>query len=295
VLQAQGRDGRQNPGHELAGALGAEAAAAPQDRAAQGAFGVVVGGFDPRSRHERPQGGLQLQDVRAGGRGLSLGQRRTRLEQLMYLLLDRLDRCLELGATQGAVTDAVPQVKHLVGLRQEGFPDHGVCPTPLQDGLEVPFEVRPAELAAQGGEPVVAPPAVRADDAGIRIAQQLLGTLGAAAGQHEKDRDLRRRGQPHPVASLTFPPTGLIGVDGRLGLHIGLGGGVAGLGNCARMSLNSCFSQPCRTAFVQLVTPFARNSPLAGRNNVNNLAVPLRMYSCGCRWGCPWLAQLCPG
>jgi hypothetical protein len=72
-------------------------------------------------------------------------------------------------------------------------------------------------------------------------------------------------------------------------------GRVTGFGSLVRISLNSCFSQPCWTTFVQLVTPFVRSSPSAGWNNVNNLAVPFRMYSCGWRWGCPRHSQLCPG
>jgi hypothetical protein len=42
-------------------------------------------------------------------------------------------------------------------------------------------------------------------------------------------------------------------------------------------------------------TPLARTSPVAGRNRVSNLAVPPRMYSCGCRAGSPSGCQLAPG
>ena len=49
---------------------------------------------------------------------------------------------------------------------------------------------------------------------------------------------------------------------------------------------SSCCSQGCKTVFGALGTPLARTSPVAGRNKVNNLAVPPRMYSWG--WHCGW-------
>jgi hypothetical protein len=58
-------------------------------------------------------------------------------------------------------------------------------------------------------------------------------------------------------------------------------------GSSSKMCNSSFFNQGCNTAFGDLDTPLARTSPVAGRNRVNSLAVPPRMYSCGWQRGLP--------
>ena len=58
-------------------------------------------------------------------------------------------------------------------------------------------------------------------------------------------------------------------------------------GSSSRIWSSSFFNQGCNTAFGALDTPLARTSPVAGRNRVNSLAVPPRMYSCGWQRGLP--------
>jgi hypothetical protein len=62
-------------------------------------------------------------------------------------------------------------------------------------------------------------------------------------------------------------------------------------GSCSRTWSSSCCSQGCKTPFGALGTPLARTSPVAGRNRVNNLAVPPRMYSWGWHCGRPSSCQ----
>src|SRR6266545_3648754 len=66
-------------------------------------------------------------------------------------------------------------------------------------------------------------------------------------------------------------------------------------GSVASTWVSSAWSQGWSTALGALVTPFARTSPVAGRNRVSSLAVPPRMYSCGRSAGLPTGAQVAPG
>lgn len=68
-----------------------------------------------------------------------------------------------------------------------------------------------------------------------------------------------------------------------------------GSGKPARISDDSRFSQGWGAALGQVVTPSMRTRPSAGWNGVGTLAVPLRMYSCGCRAGSPSGRQFRPG
>ena len=52
------------------------------------------------------------------------------------------------------------------------------------------------------------------------------------------------------------------------------GQGRGGLGQLRQDGAQLLLQPAMQEAFVQLVTPLVRNSPFAGRNNVNNLAVP---------------------
>ena len=72
-------------------------------------------------------------------------------------------------------------------------------------------------------------------------------------------------------------------------------GSPGGSGIAARIAASSRFSQGCRTALGQAVTPSRRTWPSAGWNSVRTLAVPSRRYSCGCRAGSPSGRQDWPG
>ena len=73
------------------------------------------------------------------------------------------------------------------------------------------------------------------------------------------------------------------------------GRSTAGGGKASRIAASCCLSHSCSTVFGQLVTPLTRTAPSLGWNKVRSLAVPLRTYSCGWRFGCPCSAQLWPG
>lgn len=60
-----------------------------------------------------------------------------------------------------------------------------------------------------------------------------------------------------------------------------------GAGVASRTAASSRLSHPWRTALGQVVAPSTRTEPSAGWNRVRILAVPLRMYSCGCFAGSP--------
>ena len=78
------------------------------------------------------------------------------LEQGVDLRLDRLDCDLEVWAVQGAVADAIPQIEQLAGLLHKRLTDASGLAAAIDQCLEIPLEVGPAQLAAARGQPVVA-------------------------------------------------------------------------------------------------------------------------------------------
>jgi hypothetical protein len=66
-------------------------------------------------------------------------------------------------------------------------------------------------------------------------------------------------------------------------------------GSAATIAASVSLSQPCKTAFVPLVTGRRCTRPVAGWNGVRILAVPPRTYSCGRVAGRPRGRQPQPG
>ena len=106
-------------------------------------------------------------------------------------------------------------------------------------------------------------------------------------------KSIRKGGGRCASVGLTVSPCCQRSHDSRNALASGAT--TAGAGSPPRMAVSSCLSQPCRTSLGQPVTPLSWTRPSEGWNKVSTLAVPLRMYSCGCRAGSPCGCQLWPG
>ena len=194
-LQPAGERGREETLDGALSLLGlaAEGELAVDDRAAQTAFGVVVGRFDAVDDGEGPQRGPALEQVggeetvvlrlRALARGL--------FEQRSQLVRERLDPLEELAAIT-LVPVGVPGREQALCDRQAGLAELLLGGESFAVGGEVPQQVRPAELAPLGVEVVVGPPAVGAGDALEVLAEEGLGLAPMAVGGDPEDSRLGR-------------------------------------------------------------------------------------------------------
>src|ERR1700686_4813381 len=78
---------------------------------------------------------------------------------------------------------------------------------PIHEGLEMPFEVRPAELSKSQRPPRVGAPTIR-DEHAARVSQEFLGDGCSAGGANQKDRHLLGERGPEPglLARSAFVP-----------------------------------------------------------------------------------------
>lgn len=98
-------------------------------------------------------------------------------------------------------------------LREQGFdlgkqlrPQLARVSSAFGDGLEISFEVRPADLAAAIGQPL---PIRRHNAFGLPINYRLSASR-IAPRQQVECRHLRRGIDPKPFCLVAFPPTGFI-------------------------------------------------------------------------------------
>ena len=92
----------------------------------------------------------------------------------------------------------------------------------LDELLEIPLEVAPADLAALSGVPDVPRPAVADEVAPIAFSQQLLGDVRASTEADREDGNQRGDRRPEPRLLAAHPPTGLVHADrGCFSLDVG--------------------------------------------------------------------------
>ena len=230
-LLAQRGDRRQDVLDEVAAvlALRAEATSSPKNGATQATFRTVVGGFDAFDADKGSQRDLQLEEILAGVAGLVTRQCSPFSQEVAHARLDRLHRRLEIGLTQGAIAHSMPQAKHFLDLLEQGRSNPLRLAAPLDQGLKVSFQVRPAQLPWV--EPVVAAPAIRSHNALDYRSQHLLCALRPASGDDQKQRHQWGGVDPQPSPFCLFAPTGLVYVPDGLLLHVDLNR-LYGFGQC---------------------------------------------------------------
>lgn len=162
MLEAAGLGDRQHAlGEALAGVgLAAERDLAVDDRAAQPAFGGVVGRLDAVDLGERPQGGPELEQVaREDGNLAVLGAlARGALEQPAQPTPERRDLPGEPIAVAVLCALAPGREESATDLKP-GLAEAPLVGETLGVAAEVAQQMRPADLAARRVEAVVGPPA----------------------------------------------------------------------------------------------------------------------------------------
>ena len=216
--------------------LRAERELPPNDRVTQRLFGGIVRWLNAGDIDEGPQRVLVLDEFFA--EAVRLRVEVTAQQQRVDLGADRFHAASEGAMRESAVTDVLPEVKHLF------CGPHEVVAEPFADGaravaesLEVAFEMGPAPLqathAAWSQAPIHAG-AVAADDAVVSLAEEVFEDVGGAAGAAGEERERRGHDSPDPGFGVAF--LGRRFVDVRRRLLRKLGGefvisGLDGFGN----------------------------------------------------------------
>ena len=131
-------------------------------------------------------------------------------------------RCnrLEPRPINGPIADAVPPAKHPLGQAQQDTPRSFPTAPTIDHGLEIPLQVRPADLSPRRIDPLERAVSVAGNHL-VRLApQQRLDHRAGSFGRDGEDR--RHRGQDHPQLSLAaiLAPRGVVDA-GRLGVMDG--------------------------------------------------------------------------
>ena len=134
----------------------------------------IVGRLDPFHLYERPQGLATLEHLAACPFGLGHPTLATRFEEALDLAAQWCHVRAKRRAFQGAVAHPMPPGKHLMRLLQQGIANRLGGSTPASNRFEVSKYMRPAQLTPPYRIPVVGTIAVRHQDAGKGLAQQLI-------------------------------------------------------------------------------------------------------------------------
>src|SRR5436190_22418600 len=128
------------------GAVAAEAALAHEHREADRPLGRVVRRLDALDIDECEERRLQLEHLAAHAADLGDGQSFAFFEQREDLAPHGSSRELELSARHGSVADAVPHPEQLPALGEQALTEALRRGVVVEEGLEVPRQVAPAEL-----------------------------------------------------------------------------------------------------------------------------------------------------
>lgn len=187
----------------------------PQHRRTQRPLGRVVGRLDPFATHERPQGRLQTQQISTNRRRLGAAATAATLQHRTQPGPLLVDVRLQGAPRQRSVAHAVPPVEHILGEGQQLLTNASTLVVALHHGLEVATQMGPAQLPLRDVQAVIGTPAVRADDADHRLAQQGGQADQTTTGMQDKAGHRGRRGHPQPAALTGLLPASFIGVLAR--------------------------------------------------------------------------------
>ena len=201
-------------------AVGPKAALAPAHAGAHGPLGHMVGRLPPCMPHERPQGLPPLEDLPTWPFRLRDATGVSRFEPPLYRTSDGPHLAGETRLRQRPLADPRPPVTQLTHLGPQGFP-HGLGWSATRThGLDIPPQMRPAELSTPRGLPVVRTPALRDQPSPTALTQELPGHLPTARPPHDTPGDRGRDRRPQPGTRPPFAPSGFVQVRRRLLLDI---------------------------------------------------------------------------
>src|SRR5262245_10289986 len=180
----------EHPLHEPAPglALAAERILPPQHPAPQYPLRVVVRRLDPSSHYEPPHRRQQRQHVLAEGCRLAIGAPPPHLESPLQGARRAVQPDLQLLPVAAAPAEQVPRHEHPLGDALQLPPQRCRCPAPIDQLLEVPLEVCPANLAAEGRQPVIDAPAIAAHEPLHLLPQQRCQSLPPPLGVDQEGR-----------------------------------------------------------------------------------------------------------
>jgi hypothetical protein len=126
--------------------LGPETAFTPQDTWADRPLGGIIGWLDAFHAYKGPQRVVQLPYFPAHACGLRHPAGLARLQQPGDFPPPRTHHDPELGGREGPIADAMPRMKHLMGLLPQGVPNLLGAPPTLTHRFKIAQQMRPAHL-----------------------------------------------------------------------------------------------------------------------------------------------------
>ncbi len=217
LLLAAGGHHRQHPLHELAasGTVRPPSDPPPDQGMPQRAFRRVVRRLHPFDAHEGSQTLLYLEDLEARRRRLGAAATLAAFQRSLDLAPQPRRNRLEPLPINGSIADAVPPAKHPLGQTQEGAPGRLPSNPTVDHRLEIPIQVRPADLPPRRMDPLDRTVPVAGDNL-IRLAPQQ--RLDHRSGSFGCDgEDCCQRGDDHPQLGLVavFTPRGIVDAGRR--------------------------------------------------------------------------------
>jgi hypothetical protein len=164
-------------------AVAPKAALAPAHAAANGPLGRMAGRLHLCLPHERPQGLPPLADLPTRPFRLRDAPGLPRVEPPLSLTANGPPRAGATRVRQCPLADPRLPVKPLTPLGPHGCPHRVGGSTPLNPGLAIPPQMRPAARSTPGGIPGVRTPALRDQPSPQAPTQELSGHLPTARPQ----------------------------------------------------------------------------------------------------------------
>lgn len=216
LLPTQGNNHRQETFDKAAASrtLSAKAAFAPENTATQGLFSRIVGRLHAFMVHKGPQCRFVFEQATAGRLGLLVRHQDSgHLQQGFNLMANGLHGGLERRVGESTITYPMPKREHLPGLGQQQAPYHRRLAPPVYQSLEIPLQMRPAELAALIGQPVIGAVPIRSHDTTIIRAQQSHDALLTSRCLEQKDRHCWGTAHPQPTRVILLASACFIYID----------------------------------------------------------------------------------
>jgi hypothetical protein len=232
ILQTQRLHHRQNAFHEAAAVrtVASKGTATPQDRSTLHALGMIVSRLHavPHSfrRRERPKRDLSCAQAGAEARKLLVAASLALFEPRGCFEHQGRNAVIELLTRESAAAKEMPRLEDAMLKVQKSLgppfgPTAGTAAIPLL--FDVALDVGPAELPPVQRPLVVDAPAIAAQDADHRLAEQMTKGFEIAQRMDGEDDDPSGGGRPEPTLLAVLFPAGLVDMlDG--------GGGDRGFG-----------------------------------------------------------------
>jgi hypothetical protein len=216
ALQATGLNDGEDPLRESGATLTARAEAplSPEDALSQNALGVVVRRFYPFAAKECPECRFQVEEVLAKGGRLVIVDLGTTFHENLEILPDPSHRMLESRPIDSSRLEVIPD-REEVTCELFGFmSDLGRLTSSIDQLLEIPGQMSPADLAEPEGATAVGLPAVAGEDPTVNSPQESLEPAETTVSMDHEVSHHGGAGGPHPGCLVTILPARLVEILG---------------------------------------------------------------------------------